>query len=364
MSDKGGVGSISRTRDLTRIYKIKELIARGGFSTVRRCLRRADKHPFALKIVRKKRRKFKSTFQKLVGQLLIVDKLTHPNLCKTLMTFNTPNYIHMVMEYCSTYDVFEYLHEKATFCEQQAAEAIRQISLGLTYMHDNKVVHRDIKPENVLVYHHPTTGAVLYKIISFGFAKEFSNGCNTLCGTGSPEYVAPEIIQPNSVYFQQVDFWALGVLMYTMLCGYSPFYDEDTKVIYRLIRKHALSFDYDVWGDISKLSADLIKKLLRLNPARRFDGEGVRSHEWMKNESTKPLNSDYIRMFHLRQRLIRGVKTIISVIRFKNVLEDCVREMDEEERTGVAGGTIFLGNKNYDNKSGSSGTTTRRVAVE
>lgn len=363
MGDKGGVGSISRTKDLTQIYKIKELIARGGFSTVRRCLRRTDKHPFALKIVRKKRRKFKSTFQKLVGQLLIVDKLTHPNLCKTLMTFNTPNYIHMVMEYCSTYDVFEYLHEQATFCEQQAAEAIRQISVGLTYMHENKVCHRDIKPENILVYHHPTTGAVLYKIISFGFAKEFSNGCNTLCG--SPEYVAPEIIQPNSVYYEQVDFWALGVLMYTMLCGYSPFYDEDTKVIYRLIRKHALSFDVDVWGDISKLSADLIKKLLRLNPNRRFDGAAVRSHEWMKNESTKPLASDYIRMFHLRQKLISGVQTIISVIRFKNVLEDCAREMDELERSeaGEPMENKATAIKDH-NKSGSSGTTTRRVAVE
>jgi len=357
----------SRTKDLRKEFKIKELLYRGDFSTVRRCLRRTDKKPFGLKIIRKKRRKMLQFLQKLLEQMDLTEKLEHPNLCKTLRTYNTPNYIHMVMEFCSSYNIFEYLHAGDNFCEKQAAEVIKQISKGLTYLHENKIVHRDVKPENVLVFHHPETGAVLYKIISFGFAKNFEQGCSTLCG--SPEYVAPEIIQANSIYFEQVDFWALGVLMYTMLCGYLPFYDDDQKKTYRLIRKHALQFDEEIWDTISKLSTDLIKKLLRTNTRKRYNGPQVLAHEWVNNDLTEPLDSGYIRMYYLRQRMVRGVKTILSVIKMKDTLVECEQEMTEKEekkRMASAGAGAPTPNKNnYGTSAPATGAPRRKkVYVE
>lgn len=129
------------------------------------------------------------------------------------------------------------------------------------------VVHRDLKPENLL-YTSPEPDAIV-KISDFGLAKVISNDLmTTACGT--PGYVAPEILHGQG-YDMGVDYWSIGVIMYVLLCGYPPFYEESNEKLFEVIKAGAIEFASPHWDNISNAAKDLIRNLLKVDPKQRFD---------------------------------------------------------------------------------------------
>jgi len=145
----------------------------------------------------------------------------------------------------------------------------------------------------------------------------------TACGT--PGYVAPEVLK-NEPYGKAVDLWSLGVILYILLCGFPPFYHESTAALYKQIKKGEFDFPAPYWSNISDSAKDLVRKLLTVDPEKRFTAAQVLSHAWIGGSaaSSAPLSADFskkLMMFQARKRLKKGVQMIIAINKFSNMLE-------------------------------------------
>lgn len=201
---------------------------------------------------------------------------------KLIEIFDEENNIYLVLELLGGGELFDRIVEKESYSEKEASDTIRPIVDAIRYCHSLGIVHRDLKPENLL-YESEDEQAVI-KITDFGLARFVVHElATTACGT--PNYVAPEIIQGQG-YGKEVDYWSIGVIIYIMLCGFPPFYDENNQTLFQLIKQGTFEFPSPYWDDISELAKDLICKLLRVNPAERLDADGIMAHPWVKGEDT------------------------------------------------------------------------------
>jgi len=141
---------------------------------------------------------------------------------------------------------------------------------------------RDLKPENLL-YATKDPSSII-KIADFGLARGFENDLmTTQCGT--PTYIAPEVISGKG-YDKSVDFWSIGILLYTMLCGFPPFFDEDNDKLFEIIQKGKVDFPKEFWADVSDIAKDLILKLLHPDPKKRITADEVLKHPWVIGDVT------------------------------------------------------------------------------
>merc|ERR1719453_1081795 len=154
---------------------------------------------------------------------------------------------------------------------------------ALTYLHAKKVVHRDLKPENIL-YSSPAEEAQI-KVADFGLARMVSEKdmMKTACGT--PGYVAPEVLQNKGYSSGAVDVWSAGVILYILLCGFPPFYEEELPALFDQILKGRYDFPSPWWDNISVDAKDLVKMMLTVNPKKRISAKAAMQHDWMKTNS-------------------------------------------------------------------------------
>jgi calcium/calmodulin-dependent protein kinase I len=174
--------------------------------------------------------------------------------------------------------------EKGNYSERDAKACMKQLLKGIEYLHSRNIAHRDLKLENLLLMKKNDISRV--KIVDFGLAKRAAEShLETICGT--PQYVAPEVIQgvPGNKYDPKVDMWSAGVIMFILLGGYPPFYDEHEPRLFQKIRRGLFSFDDPVWNDVSGTAKDLIKKLLVVAPAERLSAAQALAHEWFRDAS-------------------------------------------------------------------------------
>jgi serine/threonine protein kinase len=187
--------------------------------------------------------------------------------------FQDDKKLYMVMEYVHGGELFSHLRREGRFGDDTAKFYAAEIVLAFAYMHGLQIIYRDLKPENLLI---SATGHM--KITDFGFAKQVEDRTWTLCGT--PEYLAPEIIQSKG-HGKAVDWWALGILIFEMLAGYPPFYDENPFGIYQKILAGKIDFP----RQFDSKAKDLVKKLLTSDRSKRLGclrngAEDIKKHKW------------------------------------------------------------------------------------
>eukprot|EP01091_Cochliopodium_minus_P003980 TRINITY_DN13908_c0_g1_i1.p1 TRINITY_DN13908_c0_g1~~TRINITY_DN13908_c0_g1_i1.p1 ORF type:complete len:357 (+),score=89.41 TRINITY_DN13908_c0_g1_i1:50-1120(+) len=205
----------------------------------------------------------------------ILLSINHPNIVNMFATFKDTKNLYMVMEYVIGGEVFSHLRKMGRFPIETTRFYIAQIVLAFEYLHKKNIIYRDLKPENLLIDHH---GHI--KVTDFGFAKIVEDRTWTLCGT--PEYLAPEIIQSKG-HGKAVDWWAIGILIFEMLAGYPPFFDDNPFGIYEKILACKLQFP----SHFDSSSKDLIKKLLQPDRTKRLGclkagPEDIKKHKWFK----------------------------------------------------------------------------------
>ena len=240
---------------------------------------------FALKVIDK--RKLLMSYGKLdiiYNEINIHSKLEHENIIK-LYNFNEDNEnINIIMEYAPNGNLYDLItKEKTGFNEYKAFEYFIQVVNAVYYLHNNNIIHRDIKPENILIGEDNKI-----KLCDFGWAKELTlENRSTFCGT--VEYMAPEIVGSEN-YDYGVDIWSLGILLYELLYGHSPFKANNTKNVILNIKSHELTYD-DTNKTVSKSCKDLIQKLLNNNPQKRYKIKDILEHPFVKKYQEKYLFS-------------------------------------------------------------------------
>ncbi|KAJ3034044.1 hypothetical protein HK097_004640, partial [Rhizophlyctis rosea] len=240
--------------------------------------------------------KVKLAAHKLTGQevaIKIVDKihapsvvreietwrhLHHPNIAQLYEVLTTESRIYMVMEHCAGGEAFDYVCERGRLYDrsEDARRIFRQIVEAVGYCHDMNFVHRDLKLENILL-----TTDLNVKVIDFGFTRSIStpNLLDTYCG--SVAYAAPEMISGQKYHGPQADVWSLGVILYTLICGYLPFDDDNDLMIHKKI----MNLEYDLPDFLSDVSKDIISKILQIDGTSRITIPDILSHPWFRDDT-------------------------------------------------------------------------------
>ena len=259
---------------------------RGRFSEVRAAMHKKEKKLYALKVVDNNTLlEEEEALEALDMEVKILRMLNHPHVVSVKEIVTTPTNTYIVMELLSGGELFSRIVEKGSFSEEEAAGLFCQVLLALEYLHSLDVVHRDIKPENIL---YNAKGGNDIKLIDFGYAGIWSSDSELsgLCGT--PDYVAPEVLswyeddERGETYGKASDMWSLGVLMYVLLSGCTPFSHDDEAEQLELVAKAEYEFHDAEWADISEDAKDLIRNLLVVDPDERFTMEQVLEHPFLK----------------------------------------------------------------------------------
>ncbi|KAG5671651.1 hypothetical protein PVAND_001842 [Polypedilum vanderplanki] len=255
-------------------YEPKEVLGRGISSVVRRCIDKETGKEYAAKIIDLGASDVNDSHQMLEATRQEINILRqvmgHPYIIELQDVFESDAFIFLVFELCRHGELFDYLTSVVTLSEKKTRYIMRQIFEGVDYIHSRNIVHRDLKPENILL-----DDNLNVKITDFGFARHLTDGMKLydLCGT--PGYLAPETLKCNMFedapgYSKEVDMWACGVIMFTLLVGCPPFWHRKQMIMLRNIMEGKYSFMSPEWSDISEDPKDLIRKCLVVDPEKRI----------------------------------------------------------------------------------------------
>lgn len=238
--------------------EMRETIGTGSFGRVRLVKHKQSAKYCALKILKKQEILRMKQVEHVLAEACLLQEIDHPFIVNLLKGFMDDDRLYLLLEYVVGGELFSHLRKAGKFPGEVARFYSAEVVLAFEYLHSKDIAYRDLKPENLLI---DRDGNV--KITDFGFAKKVTDRTFTLCGT--PEYLAPEIIQSKG-HDRAVDWWALGILLYEMLVGYPPFYDESPYKIYEKILEGKIKFPN--WVD-SK-AKEMIRGLLVLDRTKRL----------------------------------------------------------------------------------------------
>lgn len=279
------------------VYSIGSKLGTGGFAVVRKCKRRQDGKVFALKVINKKNLD-KDDLVILDSEVSIMRVIKHPNIVQLYDVFDSRSKMCLVLDLLEGGELFDRIIEQGSFSEKDAAMSFSQMVSALNHLHQKQIVHRDLKPENLLFASKEKDSAI--KLIDFGLAGSCSDGpLKTPCGT--PNYVAPEILK-RTPYATQADMWSIGVILYIILCGFPPFYDENDDLgrLYRKIKRADYDMPSPYWDNISDSAKNIVKRLLVPDPKKRMTALETLQHPWLKGNAPAH-NIGQQQQFHLKR---------------------------------------------------------------
>jgi len=284
------VRRVADVREITAEYEVLEKIGTGGFATVARARERATGREVAIKVVDKS--KYAPTDRSFEREVAVLSQIKHKNVVELLRTYVTERNVFMVCELASGGELLERVRRVGSFTEDQARRLIGQILEAVKHMHERDIVHRDLKLENILLSHDADDADV--KLIDFGLARFKTEGqtLRTICG--SPLYIAPEILEletsPNEdeFYTRACDMWSVGVILFVLLSGYSPFDDDDEAMLYQNIRHGIYHLEPGVWDFISNPAKSLVAGLLETDPNERLTAAQALEHVWIQGAEEAP----------------------------------------------------------------------------
>ena len=204
--------------------------------------------------------------------------MNHPNIITIYEVYQQDLKTYVVQDLCKGGELFEKIVEAKTFTENTAAYIMKQVLSGVYYCHTQKVVHRDLKPENILFTKNDILSPI--KIVDFGTAVPFYEKHKMSQCVGSSIYMAPEVIKKS--YTEKCDSWSCGVITYVLLCGYAPFEGDNTKETFALIKKGKYELSGNIWDDVSEAAKNFIRKMLEMNPAKRYSADQALADPWIR----------------------------------------------------------------------------------
>lgn len=276
ITDKYEIGQVLKAKEFCELCLVKE--------------RQTDKVYVCKKFLKKDGRKVRKAAK---NEIMILKMVKHPNILQLIDAFETRKEFFIIQELATGGDVFDWILDQGNYTERDAANVIRQVLEAVAYLHSLNIVHRNLKLENLMYYRESNHNKVVLRDF---YLSRFENGSITEpCGT--PEYLAPEVVARHR-YGRPVDCWAVGVIMYILLSGNPPFYDETeeentdmhNRIIFCRIVGGEFEFDSPYWDDISPAAKELVCRFMEVDQMLRITAQDALTHEWIAGNGASEKN--------------------------------------------------------------------------
>ncbi|KAF2278292.1 calcium/calmodulin dependent protein kinase-like protein [Westerdykella ornata] len=312
-------------------YKTGKTLGAGSYSVVKECVHIDTGRYYAAKVINK--RLMAGREHMVRNEIAVLKKVSmgHRNILTLVDYFETMNNLYLVTDLALGGELFDRICRKGNYYESDAADLIRATLSAVAYLHDHGIVHRDLKPENLL-FRTPEDNADLL-IADFGLSRimdeEQFHVLTTTCGT--PGYMAPEIFRKTG-HGKPVDIWAIGVITYFLLCGYTPFDRDSNLEEMQAILVADYSFTpLEYWSGVSNTAKDFIRRCLTVDPAARMTAHEALSHPWIADLGGRPAGAEE------EQDLLPTVKKNFNARRTLHAAIDTIRAINQLRAGGAAG---------------------------
>eukprot|EP00897_Mesotaenium_endlicherianum_P001209 jgi/Mesen1/1115/ME000123S00288 len=276
----GGLNVLKKTySDVRENFSLGKELGRGQSGVVRLAMDRKTGEKFACKSISKQQLLVPSQISEVQNEVATMEALVgHPSIVALKGIYEDKENVHLIMELCEGGDLYERIKSTGRYNESKAARACRSIVKALKYCRSKNILHRDLKPENIFLRSKESDTDL--RVSDFGIAVFVKPGQTLSQPAGTTFYVAPEVL--DKCYHLQADMWSAGVVLYTMLSGYPPFWAPDDKGVYAAIRSGKVNLKEGPWKKVSDEAKDLIKGMLTIDPSLRMTPSDVLEHPWIK----------------------------------------------------------------------------------
>ncbi|KAF5902541.1 death-associated protein kinase 2 isoform X1, partial [Clarias magur] len=265
-------------------YEIGEELGSGQFAIVKRCKEKSTGVEFAAKFIKKRQSRVSRRGvrrEEIEREVNILQHLQHPNIISLHDVYENRTDVVLILELVSGGELFDFLAQKESLSEEEATEFLKQILDGVHYLHARKIAHFDLKPENIMLLD-KNVPLPRIKLIDFGLAHKIEDGVEFKDIFGTPEFVAPEIVNYEPLGLP-ADMWSIGVITYILLSGASPFLGESKQETLANISAVSYEFDEEFFSSTSELAKSFIRQLLTKDTRKRLTIEGALNHPWIKH---------------------------------------------------------------------------------
>ncbi|EPQ27186.1 uncharacterized protein PFL1_05109 [Pseudozyma flocculosa PF-1] len=264
-------------------YKTGRTLGQGTYAVVKEAVHIKTGQYYACKVISKKLMEGREHMVR--NEVAALKKVSqgHRSIVTLVDYFETMNNLYLVTDLCVGGELFDRICERGSYYEQDAAHIVKTITGAVVYLHDQGIVHRDLKPENLLFRDKTEESDLL--IADFGLSRVVDDEKITVLSTtcGTPGYMAPEIFKKTG-HGKPVDMWAIGVITYFLLCGYTPFDRDTTMEEMQAIINADYRFEPAIyWEGVSDQAKDFINKLLTTDPAARMTAKQALQHPWLQS---------------------------------------------------------------------------------
>ncbi|XP_077369900.1 striated muscle preferentially expressed protein kinase-like isoform X1 [Festucalex cinctus] len=309
MEDEGSI--LRKMRRLTDYYDLHKEIGRGTFSYVKRVTDKNGKKDFAAKFISARGKRKASALR----EMQLLSELEHQQIVFFHDAFEKKNLVVLITELCHE-EMLERMSRRTTVTELEVRQSVRQVLEGLRYLHEKDIAHLDMKPENILM---AATGSNQIRICDFGNAVRLESSDEHYCKYGTPEYVAPEIVNQSPVSMA-TDIWPVSVITYLCLTGVSPFAGENDRATVLNIRNYNVALDEDMFSGLCKEAKGFVVKLLVVDRLRPSATECLR-HPWFKSESNGSICTARLKQVLSRRRWQRSLISYKSKMVMRTIPE-------------------------------------------
>ncbi|XP_046760593.1 death-associated protein kinase 3 isoform X2 [Gallus gallus] len=275
--------STFRQESVEDFYEMGEELGSGQFAIVRKCRERKTGVEYAAKFIKKRRLSSSRrgvSREEIEREVDILREIQHPNIITLHDIFENKTDVVLILELVSGGELFDFLAEKESLTEEEATQFLKQILDGVHYLHSKRIAHFDLKPENIMLLDKNVPNPRI-KLIDFGIAHKIEAGNEFKNIFGTPEFVAPEIVNYEPLGLE-ADMWSIGVITYILLSGASPFLGETKQETLTNISAVNYDFDEEYFSSTSELAKDFIRRLLVKDPKKRMTIAQSLEHPWIK----------------------------------------------------------------------------------
>lgn len=344
-----------RQEDVELYYEMGEELGSGQFAIVRKCKEKSSGVEYAAKFIKKRRLSSSRrgvSREEIEREVNILREIQHSNIITLHDIFENKTDVILILELVSGGELFDFLAEKESLTEEEATQFLKQILDGVQYLHSKRIAHFDLKPENIMLLDKNVPNPRI-KLIDFGIAHQIKEGNEFKNIFGTPEFVAPEIVNYEPLGLE-ADMWSIGVITYILLSGASPFLGETKQETLTNISAVNYDFDEEYFSNTSELAKDFIRRLLVKDPKKRMTIDDSLEHPWIKvikRRNVRQEDRDHkperrrLKTTRLKEYTIKSHSsmppnnTYINFERFSQVLEEItaaeegLRELERNQRS-------------------------------